>query len=144
MRPFAGVVYVSLIAFAAHAIEGGDVSHAAKEFEPGSLALIGAAAVYAARSIYELIQQRQSAAVPADAGVQRLVDLYQSHAAAEERILTSLDEAMRVVRDTSIRAAVQAEANAAMLARLNDGHAAISQAIAALNSAVQRCSGGRQ
>lgn len=142
-HPFAGVVYVSLIAFSAQAIETGDPVNAVKEFEPGSVALIGAAAVYAARTIWELVLQQRREGKPdvgGDYATQRLVDLYSSHAHSEERILEQLSAAVTSMRDSIVRVAAQTDQNSAAIARLLDAQATLSQAIGQLNAAVQRCS----
>lgn len=142
LRPFAGVVYVSLIALAAHAIEAGDATRTAQAFEPGAVALIGAAAVYAARTIYELVTERRRE--PAgdsgrESAVERLLELHRSHAHQEERILEQLSAAVTAMRDSLVRVVAQADQNSAAVARLLDAQSSLAQAVGQLNFAVQRC-----
>lgn len=141
IRPFAGVVWVALLAAVANAIETGAMPHV-DEDNLGGFALVGAAAVYAARTIYELVLERREG--KPDAGgasaMQRLVDLYSSHAHSEERLLEQMSSTVTAMRDSLVRVAAQADTNSAAIARLLDAQATLSQAIGQLNAAVQRCS----
>lgn len=142
-HPFAGVAYVFALVAVAHAIETGDAAHAMTEFEPGAVALVGAAGVYAARTVYELVlQQRRDKRGDDDGGgggVQRLLDLYTAHAHAEERILEQVAESVSAMRESLVRVGAQADTNAAAIAKLADSQASVLRGLDQLTAIVARC-----
>lgn len=145
-HPFAGVVWVTLIAAAAAAIETGNPVAVVDDFAPGGIALVAAAAVYAARTAFELVQQQRSAkngnGDDKMLGLQqRLLDLYSDHARAEERVLADTREAVRELRDHAVRAAVQSEVNGRALDKLAESQVGVHHALSVLSSALHRYAG---
>lgn len=143
IRPFAGVVLIALIVGVARAIEGpGRPATGHEDFSPGGVALVGAAAVYAARTIYELVLERKSIGNgngKLEAAQQRLLDLYANHAHTEERLLAEISAAISEVRDHVLAAASSAASNGQQIQVLAAQHATMHGLIGQVQQALSTC-----
>lgn len=142
VRPFGGVVWIALLVGVARAIEGpGGAVTGQEDLSPGGIALVGAAAVYAARTIYELVLERRgtNGNGKLEAMQQRLLDLYADHAHSEERTLAQLAESLSEVRDHALQHGMLIQTQGQQLTALAAQYSVLHGLMGQVQQAVGSC-----
>lgn len=134
MRAWATSVVIAAAAYPA-ALAAQSASTASTDAgDASAIALIGAAALYAARTIWELIQFRgqDRSTMVADPSVAKLIVDLSSHIQQEDKAITRIEAGIDLLRDATVRSHTQCEANGRAIERLN-------QQVEQMQMIVQRC-----